>query len=107
MENAALTEDARVVTNVTGDLTDGFIIVRPTAFKSPTRTSNLGLVFRYDHWVPNNTSSSAQNFYIVGVFFEPSKTTALSIDYQNQSPANGNKTPQMSTWFFHWQALFP
>src|SRR5439155_2863135 len=49
----------RVVTDSTGRLVDGFIIVRPLEWMDATKKSGLALIARYDMFTPNTAPTSA------------------------------------------------
>lgn len=95
-----------VVTNVTGDLTDGYVILRPAAFANPAKPAPFGLVVRYDKVRLNTTSDANNSFLIAGAFYELTSKTAISLDYQVQTAHSGSMTPGSRIFYMHWVANF-
>jgi hypothetical protein len=98
---------ADVITNVSGKLYDGFVVVRPLEFLHPERTKNsIGAVLRLDHFTPDDRATGYQQFIVLGVFWEPTRRSALAIDYQATEPQNGLPGTAVQTWFLHWSLTF-
>lgn len=99
----------RVVTSTTGRLLSGFAVVRPFLWGSAggaTHAPSVGAVVRYDDFRPNTGASGATGTLIAGVFWEPTKKTAISLDFQDQKPKNGLSGTEQKFWYAHWQVLF-
>ncbi len=99
---------SNVITCVTGRLVDGFVIVRPLEFTDPAREKNsVGVIARYDHWRPNKTVDETQQFFLGGIFWEPTRRSSLAIDYQYLKPiAAGITGATQENWLLHWQLIF-
>jgi hypothetical protein len=96
-----------VFTPTTGTLYDAFVIIRPLEFHNPNlATNSLGAVLRLDRFRPNKSVSGYQKFLIAGVFWEPTRKTALILDYQTTEPRNGLAGTTAKTWFLHWNLVF-
>jgi len=95
-----------VISNLTGDVTDGYVITRPGAWAHPDKPAPFGVVLRYDRVRLNTTTSASNNFLIAGAFYELTSKTALSLDYQVQSPHSGSLTPESKILYMHWVANF-
>jgi hypothetical protein len=103
---AGAAPSARTVTDVTGRLYDVFAIVRPIAWVNPNAPSSLGVVFRLDDFKPNTDVAGTSRFITAGVFWEPTASTALALDYQRTAPEDGLAGTVSRTWYVHWQANF-
>ena len=99
---------ARVVTSTTGRLVDGFVIVRPLQFAPDgDKRPRVGAVLRYDHFTPDNAVNGYYENWIAGIFWEPTKKTGLSLDYQRQAPKNGyTGLTTNQIWYLHWVVNF-
>jgi len=96
----------RTVADLTGRLYDAFAIVRPLEWANPTVTSSVGAVFRMDDFKPNKDADGSTRFITAGIFWEPTGSTALALDYQRSKPENGLGGSESSIWYLHWQANF-
>lgn len=99
----------RTVASTTGRLLSGFAVIRPLLWGSAGEAKSapsLGAVVRYDDFEPNTDVSGATGTLIAGVFWEPTKKTAISLDYQDQKPKNGLSGAEQKLWYVHWQVLF-
>jgi len=95
-----------VITNVTGDLVDGYVVTRPQAWSDPHKPAPFGLLLRYDR-VKLNTATSANNTFLIGgAFYELTAKTAISLDYQVQTAHAGSTTPGTRILYMHWVATF-
>jgi hypothetical protein len=90
----------------TGQLFDGFVVVRPLEFSNPDTKQSFGVVARYDHWKPNKDVSGYAQFLVAGVFWEPTRKATLALDYQEQTPKNGLSGAKSSSIFLHWNLVF-
>ncbi|HEX6536727.1 MAG TPA: hypothetical protein VF041_19225 [Gemmatimonadaceae bacterium] len=97
---------ARVVNKTTGQLIDGFVILRPIELADPSAHSPVGVVFRWDRFEPSTSADGDTRFITAGIFVEPSARTSLALDYQDAKPENGLAGAPSKTWFLHWQVLF-
>jgi hypothetical protein len=112
----------RVVTDSTGSLLDGFVVIRPLEWMDASKHSAFGLVARFDKFTPNTSPTSANyagttpsySFVVLGGSWDLTSKITLALDWQNQSPSsfppaggtNVKPTPQSSILFLHWQANF-
>lgn len=96
----------RTVAKATGQLVDGFAIVRPFEFADPSKHSPVGVVFRWDRFKPDKSVDGATRFITAGIFVEPTAKTSLALDYQDAKPENGLAGTRSKTVFLHWQVLF-
>jgi hypothetical protein len=94
------------IVNTTGQLYDAFLVVRPLEFSAPDTRQSFGVLGRYDHWKPNKGSDAYAQFIVVGVFWEPTRKTALALDYQETSPKNGLSGAKASSMFLHFNLVF-
>jgi hypothetical protein len=97
---------AAPTTTVTGQLLDGFVILRPFEFQNPDAKSSFGVVGRFDKWKPNKDVAAWQQFIVAGIFWEPTRKSALALDYQMQEPKSGLSGTKSETWFLHWNLVF-
>lgn len=112
----------RVVTDSTGRLLDGFVVVRPLEWADASKKSGLSLIARFDKFTPNTGPTSANyagttpsySFVVLGGSWDLTSKITLALDWQNQSPSsfpppggtNVKPTPKSSILFLHWQANF-
>jgi hypothetical protein len=94
------------IVETSGQLFDGFVIVRPLEFAQPDVKQSFGLVGRFDHWKPNKDSDAWAQFIIAGIFWEPTRKTALALDYQETTPKNGLAGAKSSSVFLHFNLVF-
>ena len=94
------------IVQTSGQLLDGFVIVRPLEFSQPDIKQSFGLIGRFDHWKPNKDSDAWAQFIIAGIFWEPSRKTALALDYQETTPKNGLAGAKASSVFLHFNLVF-
>ena len=97
---------ARTVTDVTGRLYNAFAIVRPLEWANPKTSVSVGVVFRLDDFKPDTDLDGSTRFITAGAFWEPTRSTALALDYQRSRPENGLGGSESSIWYLHWQANF-
>jgi len=94
------------IVQTSGQLLDGFVIVRPLEFSQPDIKQSFGLIGRFDHWKPNKDSDAWAQFIIAGICWEPSRKTALALDYQETTPKNGLAGAKASSVFLHFNLVF-
>jgi hypothetical protein len=94
------------IVNTTGQLFDGFVIVRPLEFSQPDTRQSFGIIGRYDHWKPNKDVDGYVQFIVAGVFWEPTRKATFAIDYQEQSPKSGLSGAKASSIYLHWNLVF-
>ncbi len=94
------------IVNTTGQLFDGFVLVRPLEFSQPDTKQSFGVVGRYDHWKPNKDVDGYVQFIVAGVFWEPTRKVTMALDYQEQSPKSGISGAKTSSVFLHWNLVF-
>jgi hypothetical protein len=106
-ENGANTlTSPRVEFDSTGRLMAGFVVVKPLQLVSATSTFPLGLVARWDRFKPNTDTDAYINTIIGGLTWDLNKKTALSLDYQEQTPHSGATAATTKTYFLHLVANF-
>jgi hypothetical protein len=112
----------RVVTDSTGRLLDGFILLRPIELFDASHKSGLQLVGRYDRFTPNTGPTSANyagstpsyDYWVLGASYDLTQRFTMALDWQVQDPnsfpapagTNVRATPRSSSLFVHWQATF-
>jgi hypothetical protein len=94
------------IVETTGQLFDGFVIVRPLEFSQPDTKQSFGLVGRFDHWKPNKDVDGWVQFIVAGIFWEPTRKATLALDYQQSSPKSGLSGAKASSIFLHWNLVF-
>jgi hypothetical protein len=95
-----------VITSTTGDLLDGYVITRPGAWSHADTPAPFALLLRYDKVRLNTTTSANNSFLTVGAFYDLTARTAISLDYQMQTPHDGSTTPGTKVVYMHWVANF-
>ena len=112
----------RVVTDSTGRLFDGFLLLRPVELFDATKKSGLQLIGRFDHFTPNTDptavnyagSTPSYNYWVLGGAYDVTSRFTLALDWQVQNPTsfptavgtNIRPTPRTSSLFLNWQATF-
>jgi hypothetical protein len=96
----------RVEFDSTGRLIDGFFTVKPFQLLNAQSTFPLGLVGRWDRFKPNTDTDSYINTVIGGLTWDINRKTALSLDYQEQTPHSGAIAAATKTYFLHLVANF-
>jgi hypothetical protein len=96
----------RVEIDSTGRLLAGFAVVKPFQLINDKSTFPLGLVGRWDRFKPNTDLDGYINIVIGGLTWDLNKKSALSLDYQEQTPHNGAVIAATKTYFLHLVANF-
>lgn len=119
----------RLVTDSTGRLIDGFVVVRPVELFDAKEKSGLALIGRFDHFTPNTSPTDAGasnnsaayagstpsiNFMILGASYDLNQRITFALDWQKQTgtsyptPTGTNlRSPaDVSNIFLHFQATF-
>ena len=96
----------RVETDSTGRLIAGFFTAKPFQLLNDQSTFPLGLVGRWDRFKPNMATAGYINTVIGGLTWDLNKKTALSLDYQEQTPHSGAVIAAAKTYFLHLVANF-
>ena len=97
----------RVEADSSGRLVAGFAVVKPFQLLNDKSTFPLGLVGRWDRFKPNTATSGYLNTVIAGLTWDLNKRSALSFDYQEQTPKSGLiGTAPIKTYFMHVVANF-
>jgi hypothetical protein len=96
----------RVETDSTGRLIAGFVTAKPFQLLSSQSTFPLGVVARWDRFKPNTGTPGYINTVIGGLTWDLNKKTALSLDYQEQTPHSGAIAAATKTYFLHLVANF-
>jgi hypothetical protein len=97
----------RVEVDTTGRLVAGFAVIKPFQLLNDKSTFPLGLIGRWDRFKPNTATSGYLSTVIAGVSWDLNKRSALSFDYQEQTPRSGLVgTAPIKTYFMHLVANF-
>jgi hypothetical protein len=96
----------RVEVDSTGRLLAGFAVVKPFQVLNEKSTFPLGLVGRWDRFKPNTDLPGFINIVIAGLTWDLNKKSALSLDYQEQTPHDGAVIAATKTYFLHLVANF-
>ena len=96
----------RVEVDSTGRLISGFAAIKPFQLVNDRSTLPLGLVARWDRFKPNTAAPGYVNTVIGGLTWDLNKKSALSLDYQEQTPRNGAIAAVTKTYFLHLVANF-
>ena len=87
-------------------LISGFVTVKPFQLMNEQSTFPLGLIARWDRFKPNTDTDAYVNTVIGGLTWDLNKKTALSLDYQEQTPHSGAVVAATKTYFLHLVANF-
>ena len=96
----------RVEIDSTGRLIAGFVAAKPFQLLNDKSTFPLGVVARWDRFKPNTDTDAYINTVIGGLTWDLNKKTALSLDYQEQTPHSGAIAATTKTYFLHLVANF-
>lgn len=96
----------RVEIDSTGRLIAGFATLKPFRLLNDKSTFPLGLVGRWDRFKPNTATAGYINTVIGGLTWDLNKKTALSLDYQEQTPHAPAVIAASKTYFMHLVANF-
>jgi len=96
----------RVEVDSTGRLIACFALVKPFQLLNDKSTFPLGLVGRWDRFKPNTDLDGYINIVIGGLTWDLNKRSAISLDYQEQTPHNGAVIAATKTYFMHMVANF-
>jgi hypothetical protein len=96
----------RVEIDSTGRLIAGFVTAKPFQLLNDKSTFPLGVVARWDRFKPNTATDAYINTVIGGLTWDLNKKTALSLDYQEQTPHSGAIAAATKTYFLHLVANF-
>jgi hypothetical protein len=96
----------RVEIDSTGRLLAGFATLKPFQILNEQSTFPLGLIARWDRFKPNTATAGYVNTVIGGLTWDLNKKSALSLDYQEQTPHNGAIAAVTKTYFLHLVANF-
>ncbi|HMI42028.1 MAG TPA: hypothetical protein VK516_00305, partial [Gemmatimonadaceae bacterium] len=96
----------RVEIDSTGRLIAGFVTAKPFQLLNDKSTFPLGVIARWDRFKPNTATDAYINTVIGGLTWDLNKKTALSLDYQEQTPHSGAITAATKTYFLHLVANF-
>jgi len=96
----------RVEVDSTGRLIAGFATIKPFQLINDKSTFPLGLVGRWDRFKPNTNTDGYINIVIGGLTWDLNKKSAISLDYQEQTPHSGAVIAATKTYFLHLVANF-
>ncbi len=96
----------RVEVDSTGRLIAGFVTIKPFQLTNDQSTFPLGLVARWDRFKPNTGTDAYINTVIGGLTWDLNKKSAISFDYQEQTPHSGAIAATTKTYFLHLVANF-
>jgi hypothetical protein len=89
----------------TGQLLAGFFTAKPFQLFSSS-TLPLAVVARLDRFKPNTDNDGYINTIITGLTWDLNKRSAISFDYQEQTPHSGAVIAATKTYFVHLLANF-
>jgi hypothetical protein len=96
----------RVEVDSSGRLLAGFATLKPFQLLDGKSTFPLGLVARWDRFKPNTATDAYINTVIGGLTWDLNKKSAISLDYQEQTPHSGAIFTPTKTYFLHLVANF-
>jgi hypothetical protein len=96
----------RAEVDSTRSLISGFANVKPFQLLNDQSTFPLGLIGRWDRYKPSTDAPGYVNTVIAGLTWDLNKKSALSLDYQEQTPRNGVIAAATKTYFLHLVANF-
>ncbi|MGI9091835.1 MAG: hypothetical protein ACR2GG_12165 [Gemmatimonadaceae bacterium] len=96
----------RTVADSTGRLLSAYAVVKPFQMVNAKSSIPLGIVARFDNVKPNTSSDAHYNTEIAGLTWDLSKKTAISLDYQEQTPQGTTGIPATKVYYLHWVATF-
>ncbi len=96
----------RVEIDSTGRLIAGFVTAKPFQLLNDKSNLPLGLIARWDRLKPNTATAGYINTVIGGLTWDLNKKSALSLDYQEQTPHAGAVAVATKTYFLHLVANF-
>jgi hypothetical protein len=96
----------RVEVDSTRRLISGFANVKPFQLLNEQSSFPLGLIGRWDRYKPSTGAPGYVNTVIGGLTWDLNKKSALSLDYQEQTPKNGVIAATTKTYFLHMVANF-
>ena len=96
----------RVEVDSTGRLIAGFVTAKPFQLLNDKSTFPLGLIARWDRFKPNTSTDGYINTVIGGLTWDLNKKSAISLDYQEQTPHSGAVIAATKTYFLHLVANF-
>lgn len=96
----------RVEVDSAGRLTAGFVVAKPFQLLNAKSASPLGVVARWDRLKPNAAMPGYINTVIGGLTWDLNKKSAISLDYQEQTPHAGTVATATKTYFLHLVANF-
>ena len=96
----------RIETDSTGRLIAGFATIKPFQLINDKSTFPLGFVARWDRFKPNTNTDGYVNTVIGGLTLDLNKKSAISLDYQEQTPHAGAVIAPTKTYFLHMVANF-
>jgi len=96
----------RAEVDSTRRLISGFAYIKPFQLLSDQSAFPLGLIGRWDRFKPSSGADGYINTVIAGLILDLNKKSALSLDYQEQTPKNGVIAATTKTYFLHMVANF-
>ena len=95
----------REVTDSTGTLFSAYALARPFPSRSG-KPHPLSLMARWDRVNVNTDKDSKYDVAIAGLIWDLSSKVSMSLDYQENSPVEGNPIAPSKIWFAHFVARF-
>jgi hypothetical protein len=96
----------RVVTDSTGRIVSGFVIVRPFQLADSGSSIPLAALLRWDEVTPNTDLDARARLIIAGLAWDLTNRLSVSLDYQALEPRNGSAQAESKTYFLHLFASF-
>ncbi len=98
----------------TGNLTDGFVLIRPFELLDDKEKSPIQLFARYDSFKPFSdarssgaqTTSAANVQTIAGIIYDLNQKSSLSLDFQNLGRSGGSTVAEQNIIFLHLMVSF-
>jgi len=105
------TAATRVVKSLNSELTSYFAVVRPMEYVNKRQRTPFGIVARYDSFklttAPAPAKPTQSKFSVIGVFWDMSSGSTITVDMQALDPVKPAATPvPTKTLFVHWKADF-
>jgi hypothetical protein len=107
-EGASLNTPAspRLVSDSTGRLFSAYTYVKPFLMADGQSRIPLGIVARWDRVTPNTSNDGHYNIVVAGLTWDLSKQTAVSLDYQEQTPKGTTAVSPTRVYYLHIVANF-
>lgn len=99
------TADPRAISDSAGSLTSAYAMVRPLMSRAGA-VGTVSFIGRVDNVTTNRARKERHTLVVGGVTMDLTKSTSLSLDYQEQLPRAGSPSAPGKTLFLHLIARF-